>query len=172
MAMQPCVDCGELSDRNRCAEHRPRDGRRHRGEGHSNDDPVMRSMSERLRKAVRFCERCGSTVDLTADHVIPKTVRPDLVHEPLNLRVLCRTCNSTKGATCTDAEMSAVLAAIEARSQRRNRRAAVSTRRNADRRPALDVVPPWAVGAKHSPPTPVGKAMFLSHTGSQSEEPS
>lgn len=35
---------------------------------------------------------------LTGDHVIPRTVRPDLALDPDNYAVLCKICNSRKGA--------------------------------------------------------------------------
>lgn len=55
-----------------------------------------------LRDAVfardgRICADCGSTEDLTLDHKHPQARGGK--HTPDNLRVLCRTCNSRKGAT-------------------------------------------------------------------------
>lgn len=37
--------------------------------------------------------------ELTGDHRIPRSVRPDLALEPSNVDVLCASCNSRKGAT-------------------------------------------------------------------------
>lgn len=36
---------------------------------------------------------------LTGDHVIPRSQRPDLAHDPSNVAVLCMSCNAAKGAT-------------------------------------------------------------------------
>lgn len=53
-----------------------------------------------LRRAVmdrdgNRCQECGSTVDLTLDHIIPWSYGGPDSYE--NLRVLCRPCNSSKG---------------------------------------------------------------------------
>jgi hypothetical protein len=42
------------------------------------------------------CANCGSTQDLTVDHIIP--VSKGGGNERSNLRTLCRPCNSSKGA--------------------------------------------------------------------------
>lgn len=34
---------------------------------------------------------------LTGEHIVPRSVRPDLMHEPSNYTVLCSPCNSRKG---------------------------------------------------------------------------
>ncbi|BBY82017.1 HNH endonuclease [Mycolicibacterium pulveris] len=72
-----------------------------------------------------MCEQlgCGATTDLTVDHIIPLTESPELAHEPLNCRVLCRRHNAMRQDHCTDEEREAVLAAIAARKARRARMA-------------------------------------------------
>jgi hypothetical protein len=55
----------------------------------------------RLRVAIlerdgHYCRACGSTEDLTIDHIVPERLGGTL--DPANLQVLCRTCNSRKGA--------------------------------------------------------------------------
>lgn len=40
------------------------------------------------------CELCGSTDDLTRDHIIP--ISKGGTNDPSNLRILCRPCNSAK----------------------------------------------------------------------------
>lgn len=56
---------------------------------------------ERVRATVfdrdgHQCVECSATDDLTLDHIYPWSLGgPDTVE---NLRVLCRTCNSRKGA--------------------------------------------------------------------------
>lgn len=42
------------------------------------------------------CVLCGSTEDLTLDHIFPYSLGG--LDEPNNLRTLCRSCNSRKGA--------------------------------------------------------------------------
>ena len=119
MTLRLCTVCAEPSDRSRCAAHRRTDERTNRGIGHANDDPVFRAISTRLRKRSPFCQRCGARDDLTVDHIIPTSERPDLAREVLNMRVLCRACNSRRGNACTEEERAGVLAAIAARKQRR-----------------------------------------------------
>lgn len=71
-----------------------------------------------MRKLSPFCEWCGSTDQIEADHIIPVSEDPALALEPLNIRCLCRTHNRRRGDHCTDAERQAVHAAIAARKQR------------------------------------------------------
>jgi 5-methylcytosine-specific restriction endonuclease McrA len=48
------------------------------------------------------CERCGSLKNPSVDHIIPRSLRgPD---EEWNLRVLCGSCNSRRGARFHEAE--------------------------------------------------------------------
>lgn len=42
------------------------------------------------------CEWCGSDRDLSLDHIVPRVHHG--THDPSNLQVLCRRCNSRKGA--------------------------------------------------------------------------
>jgi 5-methylcytosine-specific restriction endonuclease McrA len=63
---------------------------------------------------------CPST-DLTVDHVVPLVEAPQLAHDELNCRVLCRQHNAERGTQCTDDERIAVYAAINARTERRAR---------------------------------------------------
>lgn len=42
------------------------------------------------------CRSCGSTEDLTVDHILPRSRGGG--NERENLQALCRTCNSSKGA--------------------------------------------------------------------------
>lgn len=44
----------------------------------------------------RRCRLCGATEDLTLDHIYPQVLGGQ--HTEDNLRVLCRSCNSAKGA--------------------------------------------------------------------------
>lgn len=154
MTFKPCIECSEISDRSRCPAHRPKDTRRHRGRGHTNDDPRMRRLSGRLRRMSPFCELCGATTDLTVDHIIPKSEAPGLIYNPANLRVLCRTCNSRRGTNVTDDERNRVYAAVEGRRQR-------LAGRRADSRSSTTRGD--APSTTHGPP--VGKAESVLHTG-------
>lgn len=67
----------------------------------SEPKPIKRQLPESVRDAVfardgRVCDECGATDDLSIDHRIPESKGggDDLG----NLRVLCRPCNSRKGA--------------------------------------------------------------------------
>jgi 5-methylcytosine-specific restriction protein A len=113
--------CGEdaLAGKSHCADCRPA-----RTSKPSNAHPALRTarwtrLSKRLRTTSPFCEQCGATERLQADHVIPASEDSTLIFEPLNLRVLCATHNQARGKQCTDAERAAVHAAIRARKQRR-----------------------------------------------------
>lgn len=44
----------------------------------------------------RACARCSTEKELQIDHILPKSKRPDLIFEPSNLQVLCRSCNFRK----------------------------------------------------------------------------
>ena len=45
------------------------------------------------------CQKCGSKEDLTIDHIIPRSMGG--TNEEVNLRVLCRSCNSKRPVTGT-----------------------------------------------------------------------
>jgi 5-methylcytosine-specific restriction protein A len=99
LSMKPCLDCGVPASGSRCRRHQ-REYERRRG------TPAERGYDETWRLNVRvaitaqpFCSSCRSTTDLTGDHIVPLsrggTNRAD------NIRVLCRSCNSRKGARAT-----------------------------------------------------------------------
>src|SRR4051812_4193969 len=73
--MRPCLDCGELTNVGpRCADCRPVADRRYarttkatfRERGY---DTAWTKLSERARRLQPWCSVCGSTDDLTADHL-------------------------------------------------------------------------------------------------------
>ena len=47
-------------------------------------------------QAQPWCSDCGATSDLTGDHITPRVAGGGNV--PSNIRVLCRSCNSSRGA--------------------------------------------------------------------------
>ncbi|ASX00652.1 HNH endonuclease [Mycobacterium intracellulare subsp. chimaera] len=119
MLSKPCLVCGEDAEpgTSRCADCQPkRTTTLSRVERHRTS--AWDRLSARLRKTSPFCEKCGTTTDLTVDHIIPLAEDPTLALEPLNCRVLCRFHNGQRQHHCADAERQAVHAAINARKQR------------------------------------------------------
>jgi len=54
-------------------------------------------ISRAVIAAAPWCVECGAESDLTTDHIVPRSKGG--TNDPSNLRVLCRPCNSSKGAT-------------------------------------------------------------------------
>jgi 5-methylcytosine-specific restriction enzyme A len=97
MALRPCLDCGTPARGSRC----PRDQREHeRRRGSATErgyDSAWRKLTIRAKAAQPWCSACGTTRDLTVDHRDPSTKgRADLTLADVD--VLCRSCNSRKGA--------------------------------------------------------------------------
>jgi 5-methylcytosine-specific restriction protein A len=96
--MKPCLACGRPAAGSRCPEHArvertrieraraPRPSPAQRGYG-----SAWSRTSRAIRAAVGACARCGSTLDLTVDHVEPHS-------DAAGFRVLCRRCHSAVGA--------------------------------------------------------------------------
>ena len=51
-----------------------------------------------LENAGGCCESCGSSKDITIDHIVP--IIKGGKHTAKNIQVLCRKCNSSKGVKC------------------------------------------------------------------------
>lgn len=119
MLSRPCIDCGDLIPTgSRCPDCQPkRTTTKTRRERHR--PAAWDRLSKRLRRASPFCEFCSATDDLISDHIIPISEDPTLALEPLNCRVLCRSCNARRKDTCTDEERQMVRARIAARKARR-----------------------------------------------------
>jgi 5-methylcytosine-specific restriction endonuclease McrA len=112
VALKPCLACGEPTRGSRCggkcgtASYRASAtskglGRQHQRIAHqlisdwvSRYGWVCPGWKDRAPHSV--VPGATGTEQLTADHIIPRTVRPDLMHEPSNYAVLCRGCNSHK----------------------------------------------------------------------------
>jgi 5-methylcytosine-specific restriction enzyme A len=97
MTMKPCLACGELSDRNRCPNHRPKDNRDRRARGY---DWQWDELSRRARRLQPFCSDCGATEDLQADH-LPRAWKRKAEGKAIRLAdvdVVCGRCNRRRGS--------------------------------------------------------------------------
>ena len=64
--------------------------------------PEWRQIRTRvMKKYGKVCSECGlwikNNLDVTVDHIQPRSKYPELALNIENLRVLCRSCNSQKG---------------------------------------------------------------------------
>lgn len=99
--LRPCLSCGiPTEEGSRCAECAPaaRVDRR-RGRKRERRSSAWDRLSKRARRAQPWCSECGSTDDLTADHVVPLADGGPMLPGPAGVAVLCRSCNARKGAT-------------------------------------------------------------------------
>ena len=55
-----------------------------------------------LKKYKYTCLKCNSKTNLVVDHIIPRSVKPELSYNKNNLQVLCNSCNLKKGKFTTD----------------------------------------------------------------------
>ncbi len=97
--LRPCLEpgCPTLTSRSRCAVHERTSTRNHGGVPAARrgyDAEYRRARAEAIA-AQPWCSECGSSFNLTADHVVPLSQGGD----PHGLlRVLCKACNSAQGA--------------------------------------------------------------------------
>ena len=118
--MKPCLDCGTLSDRNRCLDHRRErrqqkelrhveihGERRQRAEGHS--ETAWIKLSRRARSLQEFCIDCRRTAQelaavgerLEADH-LPSAWFKYYRRQPMTLadvEITCGACNRARGSS-------------------------------------------------------------------------
>lgn len=101
--MVPCLTCGEPTDEGpRCADHveqrPPRQRESFRARAY---DAAWDRLSRRARQRQNFCGRCGSTSNLSADH-LPIAWWRRANGLPIRLRdveVLCAACQSAVGSS-------------------------------------------------------------------------
>jgi 5-methylcytosine-specific restriction endonuclease McrA len=97
----PCIVCGEPSPEPRCIAHaRTREGARQRGTFRQRAyDGAWDRLSKRARKLQPFCLDCGSTANLTADHLPAAWARKErgLPIRLQDVEVVCRDCNARRG---------------------------------------------------------------------------
>jgi 5-methylcytosine-specific restriction protein A len=92
MTARACV-CGVVViDAYRCDACTTKAGSRVRHDQHARRSWRWRRLSERLRQSQPWCTSCGSTDDLTVDHVVPLSMGGK-EYDVDNLRVLCRPCH-------------------------------------------------------------------------------
>lgn len=93
---RPCAQCGTVVRNSHlcinCKRKREaqRPARQIRGY-----DSQWQQLSRYARAAQPWCSRCGSSKDLTADHIVPLASGGSSTLS--NIQVLCRKCNSSKG---------------------------------------------------------------------------
>ena len=97
MILQPCIECGHLSARNRCDTHALPDRKiqaQRRGY-----DAQWRRLSRKARKLQPFCTDCGATNDLQADHSPEAWERHErgLPIRLTDVSVVCGECNRRRG---------------------------------------------------------------------------
>lgn len=90
---RPCVVCGQPCVGSRCPAHalaaKPRPKTAARGYGSR-----WRRLAKQAKERWPYCCECGATNDLTVDHLLPGKEAWTLD----DVQVLCRGCNSRKGA--------------------------------------------------------------------------
>lgn len=108
---KPCLECGEPSDDSRCPpcacihaastpRNHARDNERRNAQGIRSStargyDSQWRRLSERARRFQPFCSDCGTTNNLSSDHLRwPATCLADVA-------VVCAPCNNRRGARRT-----------------------------------------------------------------------
>jgi len=115
--LRPCLGCGtpvETTKKNAgarcdsCSEEHGRQFPKARGESHKESsarrgyDYRWRRLSAQARREHPFCMDCGTHEDLTADHLRwPARTLADV-------EVVCRSCNSRRGALRTNGNATAV----------------------------------------------------------------
>lgn len=155
MTMTSCLVCGELSERARCEQHRITKTKTNTDHVAFANNARWKKLSKKLRKLSPFCELCGTPEDLTVDHLVRVTDRPEWTYEIDNLRVLCKTDNGVLAGVPATPEVEYQIAEkIRLRRERRRQyqRGAGKVQEEATIRPP-------------------GKALFPSHTpGGYTEE--
>lgn len=97
---RPCLDCGKVTTNgSRCQPHQAELlRRRSAARGGATAQGYTYRWQQARAEAIRrqpWCSTCGATTDLTGDHITPKSRGGGI--DPVNIQVLCRSCNSRKG---------------------------------------------------------------------------
>lgn len=102
---RPCLSCGTPTPGTYCDECRPPDTRpAHATRAESGYDSAWDRLSARARRLQPFCLDCGTTEDLTADHLPIAWERKaaGLAVRLADIEVVCRSCNTKRGAARGD----------------------------------------------------------------------
>ena len=86
-----CIDCGTLAQATRCTDCRRQADRAKKAKRPDLHTAAWRQVRTAAIAAQPWCSDCGTTTDLTLDHVEPRST-------VAGVQVLCRPCNSRKGA--------------------------------------------------------------------------
>lgn len=106
VTLRTCIECGEITESERCDEHRLTSRDRPNGDGHALNarergyDHQWRTLSERARRLQPFCGDCGATDDLQTDHS-PQAWARKAAGKPIRLKdvdVVCGPCNRARGS--------------------------------------------------------------------------
>ena len=99
MNLKVCIDCGALGEGTRCPDcQSERDRRVNLQRGGANARGYTRQWQTKaatVRRQEPACTVCGTILDLTTDHIIPKVAGG--TDARANLTTLCRPCNGQKG---------------------------------------------------------------------------
>lgn len=99
MTLQPCIECGELAQRNRCETHKLKQPDYKPDATRRGYDYAWEKLSRKARKLQPFCSDCGATSDLQADHS-PQAWERHGQGKPIRLQdidVVCGPCNRKRG---------------------------------------------------------------------------
>ena len=104
MALRPCLVCGTPAEGSRCPLHKLR----RETKPHAPYDRRHRALTRAVVEAwvrrygwvcpgYQIAEHPVPPGGLEGEHIIPRSVRPDLAYDIRNYSVLCRVCNARKG---------------------------------------------------------------------------
>jgi hypothetical protein len=103
MAPRPCLGCGTPTDRPRCRACGGKPSAAKRGLDRTHRRITAMVVEQWVAANGWVCPgymRDAHPVPeggLEGEHIIARTIRPDLMHEPSNYSVLCKVCNAHKG---------------------------------------------------------------------------
>lgn len=65
--------------------------------------PTWRGLRKQILDSYpKICMRCGTKEMLSVDHILPRSIRPDLALSPDNMQILCMRCNRLKHLSVED----------------------------------------------------------------------
>lgn len=102
--LKPCLSCSQPTTGTRCPEHRVTRKRKRGSATARGYDSRHARLSRRARELQPFCEDCGATTDLQADHS-PEAWRRRAEGKAVRLcdiSVVCGSCNRARGAARGD----------------------------------------------------------------------